>query len=354
MEMLQPTRTEPALPLAARLAALKTAEPKLRIRDAAQRLGVSEMELLALNLENGASRIDGPWADVIKALPALGPVMALTRNEHAVHEKTGVYENIEASGPHGLVLGAEIDLRLFLGQWKHGFAVNEETGGMVRRSLQFFDRHGGAVHKVYMNAKSDMTAYAALVERFRHPDQRVPAVEPGAAPAAPLSDEDVDVSRLLAAWDGLKDTHDFFPMLRKFKITRTQALRLAGKDRARPVAKTSLRTILERAAADDLPIMVFVGNAGCIQIHTGPVKALRATGPWFNVLDPGFNLHLREAAIASSWVVTKPTSDGPVTSLELFDEDGNNIALLFGKRKPGQPEDLAWRRLARDLPADVA
>ncbi|MCC7049454.1 MAG: hemin-degrading factor [Alphaproteobacteria bacterium] len=351
MDVPEPTRAAAAA-LTERLAALRASEPKLRIRDAAQRLGVSEMELVALNLGKGATRLCGPWADIVRALPGLGQVMALTRNEHAVHEKTGIYENVEVGGPHGLVLGTDIDLRLFLAQWKHGFAVREATGDLVRHSLQFFDRHGGAVHKVYMNANSDMDRYGALVAEFRHAEQAVPAVEPTAAAAAPLADAAIDVSAYLAAWDALKDTHEFFPMLRKHKLARTQALRLAGPDRARPVANASLRATLEAAAARDLPIMVFVGNAGCIQIHTGPVTALRATGPWFNVLDPGFNLHLRETAIASSWVVTKPTSDGPVTSLELFDAAGENIALLFGKRKPGQPEDAAWRALAHGLCGD--
>jgi hypothetical protein len=37
--------------------------------------------------------------------------------------------------------------------------------------------------------------------------------------------------------------------------------------------------------------MCFVGNRGCIQIHTGPVKNIKIMGPWLNVMDPGFNLH---------------------------------------------------------------
>jgi len=42
------------------------------------------------------------------------------------------------TGPHGLVLGPDIDLRLFLGQWKLGFAVREPLKGGERLSLQFF------------------------------------------------------------------------------------------------------------------------------------------------------------------------------------------------------------------------
>jgi putative hemin transport protein len=72
-------------------------------------------------------------------------------------------------------------------------------------------------------------------------------------------------------------------------------------------------------------------------------------GPWFNVLDDSFNLHLREDRIASAFVVWKPTDDGVVTSLELFDAEGELIASLFGKRKPGQPEDEAWRALVAGL-----
>jgi putative hemin transport protein len=70
------------------------------------------------------------------------------------------------------------------------------------------------------------------------------------------------------------------------------------------------------------------------------------------VLDPGFNLHLREDHIASAWVVKKPTVDGLVTSLELFDAQGETIAMFFGERKPGHAELCAWRDLVEQLVGD--
>jgi putative hemin transport protein len=121
-----------------------------------------------------------------------------------------------------------------------------------------------------------------------------------------------------------------------------------------PVGAASLRDALSFAAARGTPIMVFVGNPGMIQIHTGPVTNLKPMGPWFNVLDENFNLHLREDRIASAWVVWKPTEDGVVTSLELFDADGEAIATMFGKRKPGQPEDEAWRAIVAALVGKAA
>jgi putative hemin transport protein len=73
------------------------------------------------------------------------------------------------------------------------------------------------------------------------------------------------------------------------------------------------------------------------------------TGPWFNVLDPEFNMHLREDGIANVWLVKKPTDDGIVTSIEVFDKEGNIIAQFFGKRKPGIPENENWRMIANEL-----
>ncbi len=343
-----------ATDLARRAAELSATEPQLRARDAARKLGVGEMELLALGLGRTATRLKGPWEEILKSLALLGPVMALTRNEHCVHEKTGVYENVSFNGHVGLALGEAIDLRIFIANWASGFAVDETSSKSARRSLQFFDAQGNAVHKVYTTNNTITAEYDALIARFRHPEQTPPATTAAIAPAAPRPDSAIDVAGFRAAWDGLKDTHDFFPMLRKFKVAREQALRLGGNGRARRASPQALRQVLQSAAGRDMPIMVFVGNPGIIQIHTGPVKKLLEAGPWYNVMDPGFNLHLRETAIANAWVVAKPTTDGQVTSLELFDDAGETIAMLFGKRKPGQPEDTAWRALAESLPAPAA
>jgi putative hemin transport protein len=68
------------------------------------------------------------------------------------------------------------------------------------------------------------------------------------------------------------------------------------------------------------------------------------------VLDAGFNLHLREDMIKSAWIVEKPTSDGVVTSVEVFDGAGELMAMFFGARKPGNPELQPWRDIVARLP----
>lgn len=349
MTAVAETRPSPAN-LARAWADLRAAAPELRIRDAAAHLGASEAELLATRLGDGVVRLHDAWLQIISALPAVGDVMALTRNEHCVHERHGTYGTLGGNVHVGLIVGEDIDLRIFFSTWSFGFAATEESRIGPRHSLQFFDTQGAAVHKVYATGKTDGAAWRDLVARFTAPRQELAlAVLPAPATLPARPDRDIDQAALRRDWAALQDTHDFFPLLRRHKVGREQALRLAGPEFALPVDNAAVRTLLESAAADALPIMVFVGNHGMIQIHTGPVRKLVATGPWFNVLDPAFNLHLREGGIASSWLVRKPTADGTVTSLELFDHDGGLIVSFFGKRKPGLPELPAWRRLAESL-----
>lgn len=337
-----------------------------RHRDIAAQLGVSEGELIAAHVNahpkpHGlqARRLRAEWPRLIAALEAVGVVMALTRNASCVHEKTGVYRDTSASGQAGremgLVLGGEIDLRVFYSRWAHGFAVDETTDKGIQRSLQFFDASGTAVHKVFVKPATDLEAWVALVVAFLADDQS-PGMTLAATPAptAERPDAEIDVAAFRQAWASMRDTHEFFGLLRAHGVTRTQALRLADPRFVRPVDAASAQQVLSGAASTGTPVMVFVGNPGMIQIHTGSVHKVVVMGPWLNVLDPGFNLHLREDHIAQAWVVRKPTSDGLVTSLELFDAQGETIAMLFGERKPGRAELCAWRELVDGLVGDHA
>lgn len=335
-----------------------------RHRDIAASLAISEGELVAAHVgmpRTGAGlrarRLRPEWPRLVAVLEAVGEVMALTRNASCVHEKNGVYQNSSAMGPAGremgLVLGREIDLRIFYSRWAHGFAVDEVSAKGVQRSLQFFDASGTAVHKVFTRPGTDLEAWASLVQGFVSDDQRTGMFTRAApAPEAEKPDADIDVAAFQNDWASLRDTHDFFSLLKRHGLGRTQALRLAEARFVRQVDPASAQQVLAGAAGNGTPVMVFVGNPGVIQIHSGPVAKVAVMGPWLNVLDPGFNLHLREDHIASAWLVRKPTSDGLVTSLELFDAAGDTIAMLFGERKPGHAELCAWRELVDGLVGD--
>ena len=116
-------------------------------------------------------RIEPRVNDLLTGLEAVGEVMALTRNESAVHEKIGVYDKVVTGDHNAMVLGENIDLRIFPKVWAHGFAVEKRDGDEIRRSLQFFDEAGEAVHKVHLRPASNLYAYQKLVAELASADQ---------------------------------------------------------------------------------------------------------------------------------------------------------------------------------------
>lgn len=332
--------------------ALKAENPHMRIRNAAEKLGVSEAELVATSIGEGVTRLRPEFAAILTEVEKLGRVMALTRNDECVHERKGVYLNPDFSSPHaGLFVGEDIDLRIFLSAWDKAYAVVEKGEDRDKRSLQFFGKDGLAIHKIYTTKDSNDAAFDVIVEQFKSDNQSTEET----TVAVPLNidekpDSEIDTEGFKAAWINLKDTHEFFGMLRKFGVTRTQALRLApSEEHAHKIEKDAIVKMLEGAAAQKLPIMCFVGNRGNIQIHTGLVRKTMWHNNWFNVMDPDFNLHLDMDKIAQTWIVRKPTEDGVVTAIEVFNEMGEIIVQFFGKRKPGIPELTEWRELVASL-----
>ncbi|GLR46027.1 hemin-degrading factor [Mesorhizobium amorphae] len=326
--------------------------PKIRAHDLAAKLGISEAELIAAHCGFGVVRVEPRVNDLLTGLEPVGEVMALTRNESAVHEKIGVYDKVVTGTHHAMALGDDIDLRIFPNVWAYGFAVEKRDGNDIRRSVQFFDATGEAVHKVYLRPASNLCAYQKLVAELESPNQ-----EPIVSVKGSGADDDAEVRDLAATiedlrdhWSQLTDVHQFFDMLKTLKLSRCQAIRMVGEDYAWLLDKDAVGTMFQHAAEDEMPIMCFVGNRGCIQIHSGPIKSVKPIGPWINVLDETFHLHLGTHHIREVWAVRKPTRGGHVTSIEAYGADGKMIIQFFGTRKEGESERNDWRFLAETLP----
>ncbi|SDA59146.1 MULTISPECIES: hemin-degrading factor [unclassified Janthinobacterium] len=356
--------------LAERWSTLRAEQPKLQIRDAARALGVSEAQLLATNIGNGVTRLqaDGNQPrEIMRAALDLGLVQGITRNENGVIETTGTASKFKQAGDKseqagakdpetearqrniaGGYLGGAIDLRFHFENWKYAFAVVQPgRDGKPTRSLQFFDANGTAVHKIYLRNEPGVAVYDKLVATFRLPQQSADLNVLAVAPkAAEKPDSEIDVKEFQLAWKDMTDVHQFAQIMREFHVSREQALRLAPAGVVERVTPEALRTLLENAAKNKVAIMVFLGNEGLTQIYSGKIEKTMAAGGFFNVLDPDFNLHIRDTALRSGWVVKR----GGVTSVEFFDKDGTQVVSFFGVRERGKPQPQAWVDLADSLP----
>jgi len=358
--------------LAQRWEKLRAEQPKLQIRDAARALSVSEAELLATGIGKTVTLLkndDHAAREIMRRALDLGKVLALTRNENGVLERTGVATRIAqdaaaaqaaAGAPNdperearmrniaGGYLGGEIDLRFNFANWKHAFAVVQPgRDGQISRSLQFFDATGTAAHKLYLKNEAAVGIFDKLVADFRAPDQNAALkVVPIAPKQAEKADSAVDVKEFQLAWKEMTDVHQFNRLLGEFGISREQAMRLAPEGVVQRVSPKAVRNLLDESARQKLPIMAFLGNGSVTQIFSGVIEKTAASGDWYNVLDPDFNLHLRETAFNSGYVVQR----AGVTSVEFFDKNGELVVTFFGVRERAKPQPQTWVDLTRNLP----
>ena len=326
---------------------LQADQPRLRIRDAASALNVSELEL-ALTEDGSELLMHQPFA-FINQLKPVGPVMSLTRNQSAVLEVKAAYGTLKGSEKMALMLG-DVDLRVFLSRWAYTLYIDQHA----RQTVQFFDAHGNALHKVFSLEQTDLAAWQALINQFRSPVAL--CFNPIAADAATqeqsmhvLAKQAVSAAQLRQRWSAITDVHQFNGLLAELHIRRQDAYVLAGPDFAKPFDKTRLTQLLSQLAATQQEIMLFVANSGLVQIYSGPVLNIKMMGPWLNVLDPHLNLHLNLTSVANAWCSMRPSKDGAVHSLDLFDEQGELVLQLFAKRSEGQPQADFWRPLIESV-----
>ncbi|ULB12429.1 hemin-degrading factor (plasmid) [Cereibacter azotoformans] len=285
---------------------------------------------------------------LIPALDGLGPLVAATANPACRIARTGPYRDYQGGSHASMVFDEAVDLRFFPAHWVQARAVMAEG----TRAIHVFDAAGDAVHCITATEGTDAGRWADLVTRLAT-DEAPPPLTERPAPEAPRANP-ARVDELRADWDRMTDTHQFLRLVARLKMNRLGAYRIAGEPYARTLAPAAVPQLLRAASADGLPLMAFVGNRGCIQIHGGPIPGLAVDSDRLTVRNPDLSFDLDCARIAEVWAVTKPTRAGPALSVEVFEADGSLIAQLFGLRRAGDAAVAAWDALvAAELTAEA-
>jgi putative hemin transport protein len=304
-----------------RYQSFKRDNPGVRIRDAAKSLGVSELELLATGLGDNVTRLNPDWYTFLPELSGVGPLLALTRNDAAVIEKTGCYTDVRFDGAFVRINGEQVDLAFLLTEWVYAFAVEDQHSESIRRSIHVFDAYGTAVHKIYTRNAAGADRLLTAIGLIVADDQTPPLLQGSRASSSgnlPRTPEQAETISLLTRFNGSHAP-------------------VEGPSTQRSLTADCIRTMLEMVVAQGLSIRLTVASPGTVQVHKGPVYRLKPTPPWFNILDPEFNLHLREDLVAEVQVGEIP-GDGTPT-LELYDRTGRLIA-VFGIDRPEDDESL--------------
>ncbi|WP_367596152.1 ChuX/HutX family heme-like substrate-binding protein, partial [Teichococcus deserti] len=105
---------------------------------------------------------------------------------------------------------------------------------------------------------------------------------------------------------------------------------------ARRLAPGAAAAALRQAAAEALPLAISLGNRHAVQLLHGAPPRPRERDGWLELAEQGLSLRLWQPGIAEAWHVIRPTADGPLAAIELFDAAGEPLLTLQGARRPGQ------------------
>jgi len=333
--------------------ALKAADAKLKPKDGADALGVSEAEILAVIADADATvRLDGDVQEIARRMIELGETISLTRNDSVVIERLSPFRRAALyGGGRGMLFKGTAELHVNFNHWRHAFATVVKAGEREMASLQFFDIDGSAVHKVYLRDKSNRAAYDDIVSAFRAADQNIELKTlPLPAPTPHRTPPGFNPAVFLAHWGALLYPSLFDTFLTRFAVSRIGALDCAKGHFARELDPAAFRGVFDRLAEIKIPFTASAGNWGCRQECHVTIDSANESGPFINAHEEAFHMHVRKDRLARLFAVTLPSRHGAVTQLELYGPDGSLSAFLSSPKESLDDDRDEWRALIADLP----
>lgn len=286
---------------------------------------LAEAELMASRMGGGVVRLRPEWDALLSVLPQLGHICAITSNRAAVIKKNGIYlyhANSSTRSPY-----SPIDLAVDLASWLSAFVVvdRDDRSGLLTRSIYFYGKDGSAVHTLHLTRTSSVGVFEEIVEEFAGSDRRAEA-PPEHTPATmqPL---------LFPQMDDLR---------RKPLMPFVPAPWAAEGQHAIHISQTNVHELFRYIAHEQILVTISVVNAGCAQIHCGLFRRIENVQGALQVKDCGTELVFSEESLAHAWVVKGPVADRYSETLELFDAQGREAALITPCRKAGPNVERRW------------
>ena len=274
--------------------------PKVRIRDAAYQMKVSEAELLSTEINETVSfLLIEDMTAFIKDVLKVDKIMLLIRSDYVVHEKTIKTKNIRLEENQIIDLDKNdcSILDFNIDAFEYVFFQKKMHSNRELKSFQFFDKAGMAILKIYLKGK-DLGFFDEIDLKYKKTYNY-----------EMQSDLDINNSNLLDS---------------KIKINLPFDT-INSKTTCRDISVKSLRLILENASDMKTPIQIHALGLGTIQYHRNTVRNIVDYGPWVNVIDQKFNLHVLENGLTRASLIQYQFKDCQQYLINFFDKNNTHV-----------------------------
>ena len=268
----------------------------IRIRDAASKMGVSEAEILSTEIGDSVSYLSiSDFSIFLKDILCADKLMILIRNKIVVHENIIESKNVKLVENQIVDMDGLIILDFNSSHFKYAFFQNKLHARRQLRSFQIFNNKGDAVVKIYLKSKDmDIFDNIALKYGSKYNYELQSGVHP---------------NHLIEEYqyiDFYFDKNNNIPEIVE-------------------ISNQSLRILLNSASNMKLPIQIHGLGLGSVQYHRDIVKNIVDYGPWLNVIDKKFNLHVLESEISKSTLNMFTINNQKYFVIDFFDSENNHV-----------------------------
>lgn len=234
------------------------------------------------------------WAEMVNALPRLGAVCAVSRNQHAVLGGICVYPDTQGSVADPDALQFHYDFKV----WNQGWYYHETVNGEHLAGIEFRDKTGMGFHKVVLTEDSDLFLARNLVHAFEQ---------------EPLTQAEVAEGFKANQLDGA-----CCPKCEAALSQETQG------------HAAELQRFITTAITHERPLRVVLAHPGLVSVRRFIPRRVRPQGLWHSVAGDGVTLFVRTSGIGSiEFEHIHPPDVGPCELATLHDRSGNLMVSLI-------------------------
>ena len=257
---------------------------KIRIKDAADLLNVSEAELLSTTIGNNTEFIKSSnWSFFLQEISSIGEMMYLIRNDDVVHEnittiaKLNILDNqfIELYSNQSQTI---INVLLI----KFAFVTTAIIRGKSVHSFQLFDKSGKAIIKIYLK-NNNQSEFDAIKNKYQAPYK-------------------YELQKLMKN-QNIKNQkvhlkQNLISYINRFQNNQNYSIELMEKMKYEK-STISLHNYLIKIVETKSKITIGINNGAALQTYSGYIENVIHKFNWLNIMDKNFNLHIKDENIKS-------------------------------------------------------
>tara|TARA_Y100001970_G_scaffold52986_1_gene67030 strand:- start:7757 stop:8674 length:918 start_codon:yes stop_codon:yes gene_type:complete len=271
----------------------KSENKKIRIRNAADALNTTEANLLSTEIGKNATYLKiNDYKSLLEDLLQIDKLMLLIRTDYVVHELIIETSNVNITNKRLFYKDQnssiiEYNLEIF----QYAFFENKKHGKKDLKSFQLFDKYGTSLLKIYLKGfKSELFDKIALKYK---------------------SDYKYEIQKN----DDKKNQHG---------INKNPY----NSDTSN---NNTLREILDISSNEEIPLEINAFGNQITQYYSGKIKNIVDFGPWINIIDKSFNLHVLEKCITRN--IVKYDKENKLFIIDLFDKSNDRVLEIKLKRQ---------------------